>query len=116
LLSEDEILKLVSLGGQWVCIRWTDPFEGIDKDDHKFRDAVEKYLNGDNDEEAIRTCQFWITGAWFLNNRRHVDRLFSTADAIQLAALPAMTLKKICYGGVLNDVDKEDIINATINF
>lgn len=107
LFDEKQLMKLISLGGEWICVRWIDPYLGMDKHDHKLCEAVQKYLNCDN-------CEDPVTGAWILNNRRKVEMIFGTPNAIQVEALLDRTLEKMVSGGVLNEADKQDIINATI--
>lgn len=113
LLDEDQIMKLIVLGGEWLCVRWIDPYLGMDKNDHKLCEAVQKYLNDENDEEDVTSGQVHVTGAWVSNNRRKVQMIFGTADSSHVKRLSVRTLNKIINGGVLDEVDKQDIINST---
>lgn len=113
LLNQEQIVKLISLGGEWLCVRWIDSYLGMDKDNHKLCEAVQKYLNNENDEEDITSGRVYVTGAWIMNNRRNVDMIFGTQNSIQTSILSEATLKKIVYGGILNEVDKQNIVNAT---
>lgn len=85
----------------------------MDKDNHKLCERVQKHLNDNDDEDDVISGQVHVTGAWVSNNRRNVEMIFGTPNAINPKALSHRTLDKIVHGGTLTDTDKQDIINAT---